>query len=186
MNDIISTGEKAQWKDEAEPSVFKHFFIELLDIECALCHVTGVQFDKTFALINPPFWIFFKNYRLLLHKMSWGELILPYKSAILWRQFFDWHEIGARILCLLFLWFFPVEMTSFMFLSQDRGRHLCLWRQTFLRTLAMHLHYKSARLIAVTKQTWRVECLTVKSTLSDTPAEICQVLCFFHFIILVY
>ena len=25
---------------------------------------------KKFALINPPFWIFFKNYRLLLHKMS--------------------------------------------------------------------------------------------------------------------
>ena len=49
----------------------------LLDIECALCHVTGVQFDKTFPPINPPFLIFFKNYRLLLHKMSWGELILP-------------------------------------------------------------------------------------------------------------
>ena len=52
--------------------------IELLDIECALCHVTGVQFDRK---------------------------ICPYKSAILWRQLFDWHEIGARILCLLFLWF---------------------------------------------------------------------------------
>ena len=32
---------------------------------------------QTFAHINPPFRIFFKNYHLLLHKMSWGELILP-------------------------------------------------------------------------------------------------------------
>ena len=24
--------------------------------------MTGVQFDQIFALINPPFWIFFKNY----------------------------------------------------------------------------------------------------------------------------
>jgi hypothetical protein len=29
---------------------------------------------------------------------------LPYKSAILWRQNFYWEKIGARILCLLFLW----------------------------------------------------------------------------------
>ena len=26
------------------------YTVELLDIECALCHVTGVQFDKHFPL----------------------------------------------------------------------------------------------------------------------------------------
>ena len=46
--------------------------IELLDIECALSR-DRVQFDKNVALINPPFRIFFKNYRLFLHKMSWGR-----------------------------------------------------------------------------------------------------------------
>ena len=51
--------------------------IELLDIECVLCHVTGFNLTEKFALINPPFWIFFKNYRLLLHKMSWVALINP-------------------------------------------------------------------------------------------------------------
>ena len=55
--------------------------IELLDIECALCHVTGVQFDKQ---------------------------ICPYKSAILdFLQklpfaFLLTRDIGARILCLIF------------------------------------------------------------------------------------
>ena len=37
----------------------------------------GSNLTKKIDLINPPFWIFFKNCRLLLHKMSWGELILP-------------------------------------------------------------------------------------------------------------
>ena len=52
--------------------------IELLDIECALQQSgQGSTLTEKFTLINPPFWIFFKNYCLLLHKMSWGELILP-------------------------------------------------------------------------------------------------------------
>ena len=29
-----------------------------------------------------------------------------FELAILWRQFFDWQEIGARILCLLFIWIY--------------------------------------------------------------------------------
>ena len=32
--------------------------IELVGIECALGHVTGVYFYKHFALINPPYWIY--------------------------------------------------------------------------------------------------------------------------------
>ena len=32
--------------------------IELVGIECALGHVTGVYFYKHFALINTPYWIY--------------------------------------------------------------------------------------------------------------------------------
>ena len=32
--------------------------IELVGMECALGHLTGVHFHKTFALINPPYWIY--------------------------------------------------------------------------------------------------------------------------------
>ena len=67
--------------------------------------MTGVQFDKIICPYKSTILDFRQKNRLLLHKMSWGELIFcPYKPAILWRQLFDWHEIGARILCLLFLW----------------------------------------------------------------------------------
>ncbi len=34
----------------------------------------------------------------------WTEWKCPFECAILWRQIFDWEKIGARILCLLFLW----------------------------------------------------------------------------------
>ena len=49
--------------------------IELLDIDArALSNMSGVQYNKK---------------------------IYPYKSAILWRQFFDLHEIRARILSII-------------------------------------------------------------------------------------
>ena len=32
-------------------------YIEILDLECVLCHVTGVQNENKNALINPPSWI---------------------------------------------------------------------------------------------------------------------------------
>ena len=32
--------------------------IEILDLECVLCHVTGVQNENKSALINPSSWIF--------------------------------------------------------------------------------------------------------------------------------
>ena len=32
--------------------------IEILDLKCVLCHVTGVQNENKNALINPPSWIF--------------------------------------------------------------------------------------------------------------------------------
>ena len=32
--------------------------IEILDLECVLCHVTGVQNENKDALINLPSWIF--------------------------------------------------------------------------------------------------------------------------------
>ena len=32
--------------------------IEILDLECVLLHVTGVQNENKNALINPPSWIF--------------------------------------------------------------------------------------------------------------------------------
>ena len=51
--------------------------IELLDIECALCHVTGVQFDKIICPYKSAILDFLQKNRLLLHKMSLGELILP-------------------------------------------------------------------------------------------------------------
>ena len=49
------------------------FTIELVDIECALGHVTGDHFYKTFALINPPYWIYLYSRRIIqkfLHKLS--------------------------------------------------------------------------------------------------------------------
>ena len=49
----------------------------LLDIQCALCHVTGVQFDKKICTYKSAILDFLRKNGLLLHKMSWGELILP-------------------------------------------------------------------------------------------------------------
>ena len=50
------------------------FLIEILDLECVLCHVTGVQNENRNALINPPSWIFPRS---VVYKMSWGEFNLP-------------------------------------------------------------------------------------------------------------
>ena len=50
------------------------FTIEILDLECVLCHVTGVQNENKNALINPPSWIFPRS---VVYKMSWGEINLP-------------------------------------------------------------------------------------------------------------
>ena len=47
--------------------------IEILDLECVLCHVTGVQNENKNALINPPSWIL---PRIVVYKMSWGEFNL--------------------------------------------------------------------------------------------------------------
>ena len=47
--------------------------IEILDLECVLCHVTGVQNENKNALINPPSWIFPRS---VVYKMSWGEFNL--------------------------------------------------------------------------------------------------------------
>ena len=49
-------------------------FIEILDLEYVLCHVTGVQNENKNALINPPSWIFPRS---VVYKMSWGDLNLP-------------------------------------------------------------------------------------------------------------
>ena len=49
-------------------------FIEILDLECVLCHVTGVQNENKNALINPPSWIFPRS---VVYKMSWGKFNLP-------------------------------------------------------------------------------------------------------------
>ena len=48
--------------------------IEILDLECVLCHVTGVQNENKNALINLPSWIFPRS---VVYKMSWGEFNLP-------------------------------------------------------------------------------------------------------------
>ena len=48
--------------------------IEILDLECVLCHLTGVQNENKNALINPPSWIFPRS---VVYKMSWGEFNLP-------------------------------------------------------------------------------------------------------------
>ena len=48
--------------------------IEILDLECVLCHVTGVQNENKNALINRPSWIFPRS---VAYKMSWGEFNLP-------------------------------------------------------------------------------------------------------------
>ena len=50
------------------------YTIEILDLECVLCHVTGVQNENKNALINPPSWIFPRS---VVYKMSWGEFNLP-------------------------------------------------------------------------------------------------------------
>ena len=48
--------------------------IEILDLECVLYHVTGVQNENKNALINPPSWIFPRS---VVYKLSWGEFNLP-------------------------------------------------------------------------------------------------------------
>ena len=48
--------------------------IEILDLECVLCHVIGVQNENKNALINPPCWI---CPRSVVCKRSWGELNFP-------------------------------------------------------------------------------------------------------------
>ena len=102
-----------------------------IGIECALGHVTGVYFYKTFcpyksAILDLS--ILLKNElssnfstklssnkkisnkflceedKFFSNNKSSGEFSCPYKFAILWRHVFNWHEIGARILDLLVLW----------------------------------------------------------------------------------
>ena len=48
--------------------------IEILDLECVLRHVIGVQNENKNALIDPPSWIIPTSVVL---KRSWGELNLP-------------------------------------------------------------------------------------------------------------
>ena len=55
-------------------SIFYVEPIEILDLECVLCHVTGVQNENKNALINPSSWIFPRS---VVYKMSWGEFNLP-------------------------------------------------------------------------------------------------------------
>ena len=58
-------------------NVLRHgytYTIEILDLECMLCHLTGVQNENKNALINPPSWIFPRS---VVYKMSWGEFNLP-------------------------------------------------------------------------------------------------------------
>ena len=69
-----------------------HHGIELLDMECTLCHVMGSNLTKQFAILD-----------------SLQKLPLAFAQNVLDRAnfaliTFDCHEIGARILCLLFLW----------------------------------------------------------------------------------
>ena len=59
--------------EKARQSFFSQT-IEILDLECVLCHVTGVQNENKNALINPPSWIFPRS---VVYKMSWGEFNLP-------------------------------------------------------------------------------------------------------------
>ena len=61
---ILSNCQKRLWRAT----------IEILDLECVLCHVTGVQNENKNALINPPSWIFPRS---VVYKMSWGEFNLP-------------------------------------------------------------------------------------------------------------
>ena len=46
------------------------FSMKILDIECVLCHVVGVQDENKNAIINPPSWIFPKSVEYI---RSWGE-----------------------------------------------------------------------------------------------------------------
>ena len=50
------------------------YTIEILDLECVLCHVTGVQNENKNALINRG---------ALYTKCHGASLTCPYKSAIL-------------------------------------------------------------------------------------------------------
>ena len=48
--------------------------IEILDLECVLCHVIGAQNVNKNALISPPSWIFPGG---VVYKRSWGEFNFP-------------------------------------------------------------------------------------------------------------
>ena len=61
------------------PSITYDVIIEILDPECVLCHVTGVQNENKNALINPPFWIFPRS---VVYKMSWDEFNLRYSFML--------------------------------------------------------------------------------------------------------
>ena len=51
--------------------------IELLDIECALCHVTGVQFDKTICPYKSAILDFLQKLPFAFAQNVLGKLILP-------------------------------------------------------------------------------------------------------------
>ena len=65
----------------------------------ALSRDRGSIWQKKNGLITPPFWISFERIVWFCTKCPGASWFCPYKSPILWRQFFDWREIGARILC---------------------------------------------------------------------------------------
>ena len=75
MNDCASGESQSCGASSTEnEEIMQQNLIEILDIECVLCHVIGVQNENKNALINPPSWIFPRS---VIYKRSWGELNLP-------------------------------------------------------------------------------------------------------------
>ena len=79
-------------------------FIELLDIECALCHVIGVQFDKTIC----PYKSAILDFRQKL-PFAFAQNVLRQANVALINPPFcgDNFLTDTSILCLLFLWPLP-------------------------------------------------------------------------------
>ena len=66
--------------------------MEILDLECVLCHVIGVQNENKNALINPPSWIF---QRRVIYKRSWA---LTYnRTGLLDRPKKAWSQDGGNM-----------------------------------------------------------------------------------------
>ena len=70
----VAKDPKSSCTQPETPKLKQVCCIEVLDLECVLCHVTGVQNEKKNPLINPPSWIFPRS---VVYKMSWGEFNLP-------------------------------------------------------------------------------------------------------------